>query len=74
MYHTLSQLTVHGELAGANVLEFQKKVHRYKKYNKMISSTIIMYAWSAGGPNLRNEMEKQDGSEIMNHVITVTSG
>ena len=55
-------------------MEFQKKVHRYKKYNKMISSTIIMYAWSAGGPNLRNEMEKQDGSEIMNHVITVTSG
>ena len=74
MYHTLSQLTVHGELTGANVLEFQKKVHWYKKYNKMISSTIIMHARSAGGPSLRNQMEKQDDSEIMNHVITVTSG
>ena len=40
----------------------------------MKSSTIIMHAWSAGGPNLRNKMEKQDDSEIMNHVITVTSG
>ena len=40
----------------------------------MKSSTIIMHAWSAGGPNLRNEMEKQDDSEIMNHMITVTSG
>ena len=45
-----------------------------KKYNTVKSSTIIMHAQSAGGPNLRNEMEKQDGSDIMNHMITVTSG
>ena len=45
-----------------------------KKYNTMKSSTIIMHARSAREPNLRNEMEKQDRSEIMNHLITVTSG
>ena len=45
-----------------------------KKYNTVTSSTIIMHARSAGGPNSRNEMEKHDGSEIMNHMITVTSG
>jgi len=75
MYHTLSQLTVHGELIGANVLEFQeKKFIPSKKYCTMKSSIIIMHAWSAGGPNLRNEMVKQDWSETMNHMITVTSG
>ena len=52
----------------------EKKFIGAKKYNTMKSSTIIMHAWSAGVPNLRNEMEKQDESEIMNHDITVTTG
>ena len=44
MYHTLSQLTVHGELTGANVLEFQKKSSMVEKIQH---NEIIYIAFSA---------------------------